>query len=106
MGCTRASGGLHLLTTGQEFCVRQSYKKKKKKRNSRCIKEIHIQWGRHGFPFITLKHFSVTDKYITQETDLVAANNAVLVITLGQHFRPFFINVFIHKVKKPLNVGS
>ncbi|XP_068936809.1 NXPE family member 1-like [Petaurus breviceps papuanus] len=63
-------------------------------------RHIHIQWKKHGHPFFTDKFYSVKDnQYITREIDGVAGDrNTVIVITLGQHLRPFPIDIFIRRV--------
>ncbi|KAL4697155.1 hypothetical protein H8959_002853 [Pygathrix nigripes] len=62
-------------------------------------RHILIQWKKHGHPFVTKKLFSVKDEnYIPREIDRVAGDkNTAIVITLGQHFRPFPINIFIRR---------
>uniref|UniRef100_A0A8D2DNS4 Neurexophilin and PC-esterase domain family member 2 n=1 Tax=Sciurus vulgaris TaxID=55149 RepID=A0A8D2DNS4_SCIVU len=62
-------------------------------------RHILIQWKKHSHPFITEKLYSVkSENYIPREIDQVAGdNNMVIVITLGQHFRPFPINIFIRR---------
>ncbi|XP_012663611.2 NXPE family member 2 [Otolemur garnettii] len=63
-------------------------------------RNILIQWKKHGQPFVTKRLFSVKDEnYISREIDRVAGdNNTTIVITLGQHFRPFPVNIFIRRV--------
>ncbi|KAL2807299.1 NXPE family member 2, partial [Daubentonia madagascariensis] len=62
-------------------------------------RNILIQWKKHGHPFVTQKLFSVKDEnYISREIDRVPGdNNTAIVITLGQHFRPFPVNIFIRR---------
>ena len=62
-------------------------------------RHILIQWKKHGHPFITKNLFSVKDEnYIPREIDQVAGDNdTAIVITLGQHFRPFPIKIFIRR---------
>ncbi|XP_057605760.1 NXPE family member 2 isoform X2 [Hippopotamus amphibius kiboko] len=59
-----------------------------------------IRWKKHGHPFITKNLFSVKDEnYIPREIDQVAGDNdTAIVITLGQHFRPSPIKIFIRRV--------
>ncbi|XP_069894613.1 NXPE family member 2-like isoform X1 [Dipodomys merriami] len=58
-----------------------------------------IQWKKHSHPFVTEKVFSLKDEnYIPREIDQVAGDsNTAIVITIGQHFRPFPINTFIRR---------
>ncbi|XP_008572861.1 PREDICTED: NXPE family member 2 [Galeopterus variegatus] len=58
-----------------------------------------IQWKKHSHPFVTKNLFSVKDEnYISREIDRIAGDNdTIIVITLGQHFRPFPISIFIHR---------
>ncbi|XP_014640738.1 PREDICTED: NXPE family member 2 isoform X2 [Ceratotherium simum simum] len=62
-------------------------------------RHILIQWKKHGHPFITKNLFSVKDEnYIPREIDRVAGDSdTAIVITLGQHFRPFPIHIFIRR---------
>ncbi|XP_012383548.4 NXPE family member 2 [Dasypus novemcinctus] len=62
-------------------------------------RHILIQWKKHGHPFITQSLFSVKgESYIPREIDRVAGDNdTAIVITLGQHFRPFPISIFIRR---------
>ncbi|XP_062054362.1 NXPE family member 2-like isoform X1 [Lepus europaeus] len=62
-------------------------------------RHILIQWKKHSYPFVTLKVFSVKDEnYISREIDRVAGDkDTAIVITLGQHFRPFPIKTFIRR---------
>nr|XP_045001952.1 NXPE family member 2 [Jaculus jaculus] len=63
-------------------------------------RHILVQWKKHGNPFVTEKLFSMKeDNYIPREIDRIAGDDAtVIVITLGQHFRPFPMNIFIRRV--------
>ncbi|XP_048199843.1 NXPE family member 2-like [Perognathus longimembris pacificus] len=58
-----------------------------------------IQWRKHSHPFITVNLYSMKDEnYIPREIDQVAGDsNTAIVITIGQHFRPFPINIFIRR---------
>ncbi|XP_028639487.1 NXPE family member 4-like isoform X3 [Grammomys surdaster] len=58
-----------------------------------------VQWKKHSHPFITVQLYSVIDDgYIPQEIDrLPGDKDTVIVITLGQHFRPFPMELFIHR---------
>ncbi|XP_050012381.1 NXPE family member 2 isoform X2 [Alexandromys fortis] len=62
-------------------------------------RHILVQWKKHGHPFVTKKLFSVKDdNYIPREIDQVAGDSrTAIVITVGQHFRPFPINIFIRR---------
>lgn len=53
---------------------------------------------------LSLQQFSVKDKHINRETSPVVANDTITAITLGQHFRPFPVNAFVHRVKEPFSV--
>uniref|UniRef100_A0A4X2MBN5 NXPE C-terminal domain-containing protein n=1 Tax=Vombatus ursinus TaxID=29139 RepID=A0A4X2MBN5_VOMUR len=62
-------------------------------------RHIYIQWKKHGHPFVTQQLFSVKDdEYVTREIDRISGDkNTAIVITLGQHFRPFPIDIFIRR---------
>uniref|UniRef100_A0A8D0GK03 NXPE C-terminal domain-containing protein n=1 Tax=Sphenodon punctatus TaxID=8508 RepID=A0A8D0GK03_SPHPU len=59
-----------------------------------------ITWKKHGNPFVTQVWFSIKDEdYVTREIDRVLGDkDTAIVLTLGQHFRPFPIEVFIRRV--------
>ncbi|XP_075203821.1 NXPE family member 4 [Anomaloglossus baeobatrachus] len=61
---------------------------------------IYIQWKKHGHPFVTKSFFSVKDHaYITNQIDRIGGgSNTIIVITVGQHFRPFPLDMFIRRV--------
>ncbi|XP_040187196.1 NXPE family member 1-like [Rana temporaria] len=61
---------------------------------------IYIQWKKHGHPFVTMSFFNVkTQSYITNELDqLGGGSNTIVVIAVGQHFRPFPFPVFIKRL--------
>ncbi|XP_004712865.1 NXPE family member 1 isoform X1 [Echinops telfairi] len=63
-------------------------------------KHLQIQWMKHSYPFVTVQLYSVIEQgYIPREIDQIPGDeNTVIVITLGQHFRPFPIDVFIRRV--------
>ncbi|KAM9032794.1 NXPE family member 1-like isoform 2-T2 [Sarcophilus harrisii] len=63
-------------------------------------RQIYIQWKKHGLPFVTNQIYTLKDhEYITREIDRVAGDrNTVIVITLGQHFRLFPIDIFVRRV--------
>ncbi|KAJ7304997.1 hypothetical protein JRQ81_010746 [Phrynocephalus forsythii] len=58
---------------------------------------IQLYWKKHGHPYIGSNEYTVKDHtYIAQDIDKVAGDkNTVIVISLGQHFRPFPIEFFI-----------
>lgn len=62
-------------------------------------RHIWIQWRKHSHPFLTQQIFSLKDEnYIPREIDQVAGDkDTAVVITIGQHFRPFPIDVFIRR---------
>ncbi|XP_044522271.1 NXPE family member 1-like [Gracilinanus agilis] len=62
-------------------------------------RHIHLQWKKHGHPFVTEELFSIKeDEYVTREIDKISGDkNTVIVITLGQHFRPFPIDILIRR---------
>ncbi|XP_058145090.1 NXPE family member 4-like isoform X2 [Dasypus novemcinctus] len=66
-------------------------------------RNINIQWQKHGYPLIGSLTYSVKEiEYITRVIDRTAGEkNTIIVISLGQHFRPFPIDVFI---RRALNV--
>ncbi|XP_060107631.1 NXPE family member 1-like [Heteronotia binoei] len=59
-----------------------------------------VQWKRHGHPFVTLQLYSVKDhEYVAHAIDRVdGGENTVVAITLGQHFRPFPIHLFVRRL--------
>ncbi|KAM9296184.1 NXPE family member 2-like [Gastrophryne carolinensis] len=61
---------------------------------------IYIQWKKHGHPFVTMDFYTVKDHaYITEEIGRLAGGlNTVVVITVGHHFRPFPIQLFIRRL--------
>ncbi|KAM9296185.1 NXPE family member 1-like [Gastrophryne carolinensis] len=61
---------------------------------------IYIQWKKHGHPFVATEFFTVRDhSYITEEIDRLAGGpNTVVVFTVGQHFRPFPLQIFIRRL--------
>ncbi|XP_044312245.1 NXPE family member 4-like isoform X3 [Varanus komodoensis] len=64
---------------------------------------IQIQWKKHGHPYIGSLEYSVKEhSYVARDIDTVAGEkNTAVVISLGQHFRPFPIEFFI---RRTLNV--
>ncbi|XP_075822149.1 NXPE family member 4 isoform X3 [Microtus pennsylvanicus] len=65
--------------------------------------KINIQWQKHGYPLIGSLVYSVKEiENIARIIDRTGGEkNTVIVISLGQHFRPFPIDVFI---RRALNV--
>ncbi|XP_078540006.1 NXPE family member 1-like [Lissotriton helveticus] len=62
-------------------------------------RNLKIQWKKHGHPFVTVSLYTVKNHaYLPREIDLVSGDaHTSLVITLGQHFRPFPIAIFIRR---------
>ncbi|XP_031762014.1 NXPE family member 1 isoform X2 [Xenopus tropicalis] len=60
----------------------------------------YIQWKKHGHPFVTMSFFTVKHyTSVPQEIDRLAGGPyTVIVIALGQHFRPFPITLFIRRL--------
>ncbi|XP_069470621.1 NXPE family member 1-like isoform X2 [Ambystoma mexicanum] len=60
---------------------------------------LRIQWKRHGHPFVTMSFYNVKNhRYLSREIDLVSGDeHTALVITIGQHFRPFPITLFLRR---------
>ncbi|KAK1150556.1 NXPE family member 1-like isoform X1 [Acipenser oxyrinchus oxyrinchus] len=65
-----------------------------KKRN------ITMSWKHHGFPWVSANSFFITkEMYIFQELDRVAGGeNTVVVISVGQHLRPFPLKLYITRM--------
>ncbi|XP_058145053.1 NXPE family member 1-like [Dasypus novemcinctus] len=63
-------------------------------------RHTQIQWKKHSYPFVTVQLYSIIDEdYIPREIDRIPGDkNTAIVITLGQHFRPFPIDIFIRRV--------
>ncbi|KAJ6653183.1 hypothetical protein lerEdw1_010056 [Lerista edwardsae] len=61
---------------------------------------IFVQWKKHGHPFVTAKFYLVKDdRYIASEIDRLAGDNdTAVVVTLGQHFRPFPMDLFVRRL--------
>ncbi|XP_077775893.1 NXPE family member 1-like isoform X1 [Podarcis muralis] len=64
------------------------------KRNSQ------IQWKKHNHPFVTVFEYMTADhSYIAREIDNVAGDgDTVVAVSLGHHFRPFPIELFIRRM--------
>ncbi|XP_008576040.1 PREDICTED: NXPE family member 4-like isoform X2 [Galeopterus variegatus] len=62
-------------------------------------RNINIQWQKHGYPLIGSLTYSVKDiEYMARAIDRTGGEkNTVIAISLGQHFRPFPIDVFIRR---------
>ncbi|XP_021568534.1 NXPE family member 1 [Carlito syrichta] len=62
-------------------------------------RHTQIQWKKHSYPFITIQLYSlIDDNYIAREIDrLPGDRNTAIVITFGQHFRPFPMDIFIRR---------
>lgn len=58
-----------------------------------------VEWKKHSHPFITVNLYSVIDDgYIPQEIDrLLGDKDTAIAITLGQHFRPFPMELFVRR---------
>uniref|UniRef100_A0ABM5EQM8 NXPE family member 2-like isoform X2 n=1 Tax=Pogona vitticeps TaxID=103695 RepID=A0ABM5EQM8_9SAUR len=58
-----------------------------------------IQWKKHGHPIVTLAFYSVKDlDYVAREIDRVAGDSdTAVILALGQHFRPFPIDIFVRR---------
>ncbi|KAM4702956.1 NXPE family member 1-like [Rhinophrynus dorsalis] len=63
-------------------------------------RNIRIQWKKHGHPFVTQSFFTVKDyASVPNEIDRLAGGpHTVIVIALGQHFRPFPVTLFIRRL--------
>ncbi|XP_061448702.1 NXPE family member 4-like [Rhineura floridana] len=63
-------------------------------------KNIQIQWKKHGHPLVTIIEYMVRDhSYIAREIDNMAGDrDTTIVIAVGQHFRPFPIELFIQRM--------
>ncbi|XP_066432789.1 NXPE family member 4-like [Eleutherodactylus coqui] len=60
-------------------------------------KFIYIHWKKHTFPFVSKTFYSIKeDMYMARQIDQVGGGeNTIIVLTLGQHFRPFPFRIFI-----------
>ncbi|XP_053325029.1 NXPE family member 1-like [Spea bombifrons] len=61
---------------------------------------VYIQWKKHGHPFVTQSFYTVKDyASVPQEIDrLPGGPYTIIVIALGQHFRPFPLSLFIKRI--------
>ncbi|XP_029429175.1 NXPE family member 1-like [Rhinatrema bivittatum] len=59
-----------------------------------------IQWKKHGHPYVASREYTVKDNaYLSREIDMLGGGpHTVIVISLGQHFRPFPLRMFIKRV--------
>ncbi|XP_041424488.1 neurexophilin and PC-esterase domain family member 2 L homeolog isoform X2 [Xenopus laevis] len=64
---------------------------------------IYVQWKKHTFPFVSKTFYSIKeDAYMARQIDQIGGGiNTILILTMGQHFRPFNFHIFI---KSALNV--
>ncbi|KAM6432230.1 NXPE family member 4-like isoform 4-T4 [Liasis olivaceus] len=62
-------------------------------------RNVQVSWKKHGHPIITVHEYTVKDhSYIAREIDSMAGDDdTVIVVSLGQHFRPFPIELFIRR---------
>ncbi|XP_069607629.1 NXPE family member 4-like isoform X1 [Ranitomeya imitator] len=63
-------------------------------------RNINLQWKKHSHPIIASRIYMVKDDaYVHEQIDrLAGGSNYVIVICLGQHFRPFPVQLFIRRV--------
>ncbi|PIO29450.1 hypothetical protein AB205_0028470 [Aquarana catesbeiana] len=63
-------------------------------------KFIYVQWKKHTFPFVSKTFYSIKeDAYMARQIDQIGGGeNTIIVLTLGQHFRPFPFRTFIRSV--------
>ncbi|XP_063819240.1 NXPE family member 4-like [Pseudophryne corroboree] len=63
-------------------------------------RNIQLHWKKHSHPFVASTSYTVKDDtYMAEEIDrLAGGSNYIVVISLGQHFRPFPIQLFIRRV--------
>ncbi|CAH2311571.1 Hypothetical predicted protein [Pelobates cultripes] len=63
-------------------------------------RQVLIQWKKHGLPFVTLSFFTLKDyATVTNEIDRLAGGpQTIIVIALGQHFRPFPLPLFVRRL--------
>ncbi|XP_068120807.1 NXPE family member 2-like isoform X2 [Hyperolius riggenbachi] len=68
-------------------------------------KFIYVQWKKHTFPFVSKTFYSIKeDAYMARQIDQVGGGeNTIIVLTLGQHFRPFPFRTFL---RSAINVRS
>ncbi|XP_061448475.1 NXPE family member 4-like [Rhineura floridana] len=63
------------------------------------MRKIQIHWKKHSHPIVTDHEYMITDhSYTSREIDNIAGDrDTAVVIALGQHFRPFPIELFIRR---------
>ncbi|XP_073463965.1 NXPE family member 1-like isoform X2 [Aquarana catesbeiana] len=64
-------------------------------------RNIRLQWKKHSHPFVAVNksYFVKDDLYVSEQIDqLEGGPHYVVVICLGQNFRPFPIHLFIKRV--------
>ncbi|KAM5152087.1 NXPE family member 1-like isoform 2-T2 [Mantella aurantiaca] len=63
-------------------------------------KFIYVQWKKHTFPFVSKTFYSIKeDAYMARQIDQIGGGvNTIIILTLGQHFRPFPFRTFIRSV--------
>ncbi|KAM8927737.1 NXPE family member 1-like [Pelodytes ibericus] len=66
-------------------------------------KFIYVTWKKHTFPFVSQTFYSIKeDAYMARQIDQIGGGeNTIIVLTMGQHFRPFSFRIFI---KSAINV--
>ncbi|KAM4652042.1 NXPE family member 2-like [Discoglossus pictus] len=62
-------------------------------------KDIYVSYKRHGFPLESFMfYYFQEDKYASRQIDLIGGGkDAIIVITMGQHFRQFPLHLFIRR---------
>ncbi|XP_078537912.1 NXPE family member 4-like [Lissotriton helveticus] len=60
-------------------------------------RSIMVQWKKHTVPFVSLTFYSVKeDTYAARQIDQIGGGeNTIVILTMGQHFRPFPLHLFI-----------
>ncbi|XP_053325969.1 NXPE family member 1-like isoform X2 [Spea bombifrons] len=63
-------------------------------------RNVYIQWKKHGHPLVTQHLFTLKDyASVPREIDrLPGGPYTIIVIALGQHFRPFPLSLFIRRI--------
>ncbi|XP_053547155.1 NXPE family member 2-like [Bombina bombina] len=63
-------------------------------------KNIYIHWMKHGHPFLYNNFYTVKSySYIAHEIDNLSGDpDKIVVFTLGHHFRPFPLSLFIRRM--------
>eukprot|EP00079_Xenopus_tropicalis_P016810 XP_004916095.1 PREDICTED: NXPE family member 4-like isoform X1 [Xenopus tropicalis] len=58
---------------------------------------IFVQWKKHTFPFVSKTFYSIKeDAYMARQIDQIGGGiNTIIILTMGQHFRPFNFRIFI-----------